>query len=109
MREYALVFFVAATVTYLLTPVARRLAVATKTLAKPRDRDVHAIPTPYLGGLAMYGGVVAAMYVASALPALQNIRTTPEPKAVLVAGGVICLLGVADDRWQLDAFTKLAG
>jgi UDP-GlcNAc:undecaprenyl-phosphate GlcNAc-1-phosphate transferase len=109
MREYALVFFVAATVTYLLTPVARRLAVATKTLAKPRDRDVHAIPTPYLGGLAMYGGVVAAMYVASALPALQNIRTTPEPKAVLVAGGVICLLGIADDRWQLDAFTKLAG
>lgn len=109
MREYALVFFVAATVTYLLTPVARRLAVATKTLAQPRDRDVHAIPTPYLGGLAMFGGVVAAMYVARALPALQTIRSTPEPKAVLVAGGVICLLGVMDDRWQLDAFTKLTG
>ncbi|HWL35826.1 MAG TPA: MraY family glycosyltransferase [Frankiaceae bacterium] len=109
MREYALVFFVAATVTYLLTPVARRLAVATKTLAQPRDRDVHAIPTPYLGGIAMFGGVVAAMYVARALPALQTIRSTPEPKAVLVAGAVICLIGVADDRWQLDAFTKLAG
>jgi UDP-GlcNAc:undecaprenyl-phosphate GlcNAc-1-phosphate transferase len=109
VREYALVFFVAATVTYLLTPVARRVAVATKTLARPRDRDVHAIPTPYLGGLAMYGGVVAAMYVARALPALQTIRGTPEPKAVLVAGGVICLVGIADDRWQLDAFTKLAG
>ena len=109
MREYALVFFVAASVTYLLTPVARRVAIATSTLARPRDRDVHAIPTPYLGGLAMYGGVVAAMYVARALPALQIIRGTPEPKAVLVAGGIICLLGVADDRWSLDAFTKLAG
>ncbi|HEX8002636.1 MAG TPA: MraY family glycosyltransferase [Mycobacteriales bacterium] len=109
MREYALVFFVAAAVTYLLTPVARRLAIATSTLARPRDRDVHAIPTPYLGGLAMYGGVVAAMYVARALPALQIIRGTPEPKAVLVAGGIICLIGVADDKWQLDAFTKLAG
>ncbi|HVF06350.1 MAG TPA: MraY family glycosyltransferase [Frankiaceae bacterium] len=109
MREYALVFFVAATVTYLLTPVARRVAITTKTLAKPRDRDVHAIPTPYLGGLAMFAGVVAAMYVARALPALQSIRLTPEPKAVLVAGGLICLVGVADDRWQLDAFTKLAG
>ena len=95
MREYALVFFVAAAVTYLLTPVARRVAVATSTLARPRDRDVHAIPTPYLGGLAMFGGVVAAMYVARALPALSNIRGTPEPKAVLVAGAIICLIGVA--------------
>jgi UDP-GlcNAc:undecaprenyl-phosphate GlcNAc-1-phosphate transferase len=109
VREYALVFFVAAAVTYLLTPIARRLAMATGTLARPRDRDVHAIPTPYLGGLAMYGGVVAAMYVARALPALQVIRGTPEPKAVLLAGGVICLVGIADDRWQLDAFTKLTG
>ena len=109
MREYALVFFVAAAVTYLLTPVARRVAVATSTLARPRDRDVHAIPTPYLGGLAMFGGVVAAMYVARALPALSNIRGTPEPKAVLVAGATICLVGVVDDKWQLDAFTKLAG
>jgi UDP-GlcNAc:undecaprenyl-phosphate GlcNAc-1-phosphate transferase len=109
MREYALVFIVAAAVTYVLTPLARRLAVATSTLARPRDRDVHAIPTPYLGGLAMFGGVVAAMYVARALPALQIIRKTPEPKAVLVAGAVICLVGVIDDKWQLDAFTKLAG
>jgi UDP-GlcNAc:undecaprenyl-phosphate GlcNAc-1-phosphate transferase len=109
MREYALVFFVAAAVTYVLTPVARRVAMTTSTLARPRDRDVHAIPTPYLGGLAMFGGVVAAMYVARALPALQVIRGTPEPKAILVAGGLVSLVGVADDRWQLDAFTKLAG
>jgi UDP-GlcNAc:undecaprenyl-phosphate GlcNAc-1-phosphate transferase len=109
VREYALVFFVAAAVTYVLTPIARRLAVATHTLASPRDRDVHAIPTPYLGGLAMFGGVVAAMFVARSLPALQVIRGTPEPKAVLVAGGLICLVGILDDKWQLDAFTKLAG
>ncbi|HEU0132679.1 MAG TPA: MraY family glycosyltransferase [Mycobacteriales bacterium] len=109
MREYALVFLVAAAVTYLLTPIARRFAVATQTLARPRDRDVHAIPTPYLGGLAMLGGAVAAMFVARALPSLQNVRGTPEPKAVLVAGTLICAVGIIDDKWQLDAFTKLAG
>jgi UDP-GlcNAc:undecaprenyl-phosphate GlcNAc-1-phosphate transferase len=49
------------------------------------------------------------MYVARALPALQIIRGTPEPKAVLVAGALICLVGMIDDKWQLDAFTKLAG
>jgi UDP-GlcNAc:undecaprenyl-phosphate GlcNAc-1-phosphate transferase len=109
VREYALVFFVAAAVTYLLTPIARRVAVATSTLARPRDRDVHAIPTPYLGGIAMLGGVVAAMFVARSLPSLQLVRATPEPKAVLVAGALICVVGMVDDKWQLDAFTKLAG
>jgi UDP-GlcNAc:undecaprenyl-phosphate GlcNAc-1-phosphate transferase len=40
---------------------------------------------------------------------LQLVRATPEPKAVLVAGGVVCAVGMIDDKWQLDAFTKLAG
>jgi UDP-N-acetylmuramyl pentapeptide phosphotransferase/UDP-N-acetylglucosamine-1-phosphate transferase len=42
-------------------------------MAEPRDRDVHAIPTPRLGGLAMYAGVCAAFLVASSLPALQRV------------------------------------
>ena len=44
MREYLLVLCVAAGVTYLLTPVARRFAVLFGAMAQPRDRDVHAIP-----------------------------------------------------------------
>ena len=28
---------------------------------------------------------------------------------MLVAGGLICLLGVLDDKWGLDALTKLTG
>jgi UDP-GlcNAc:undecaprenyl-phosphate GlcNAc-1-phosphate transferase len=110
MREYSLVFCVAAAVTYLLTPIARRLAMATHTLATPRDRDVHAIATPYLGGLAMYGGVAASFLVAGRLPALQTVfQDSSETKAVLVAGGLICAVGMVDDRWGLDALTKLAG
>ena len=69
MREYLLVLCVAAAVTYLLTPVARTFALRVGAMAEPRDRDVHAIPTPRLGGLAMYGGVCAAFLVASSLPA----------------------------------------
>lgn len=109
MREYLLVLFVAAAVTYLLTPVARRVAVRIGAMAEPRDRDVHAIPTPRLGGLAMYGGVAAAFLVAHQLPALHRVFVYSDIQAVLVAGGVIVLLGVADDIWSLDALTKLAG
>jgi UDP-GlcNAc:undecaprenyl-phosphate GlcNAc-1-phosphate transferase len=109
VREYLLVLCVAAGVTWLLTPLARRLAVRIGAMAQIRDRDVHAIPTPRLGGLAMYGGVCAAFAVAHSLPALGAIFKYSDVQAVIVAGGVITLLGFVDDRWQLDAITKLAG
>ncbi len=109
MREYLLVLCVAAAVTYLLTPVARRFAIRTGAMAEPRDRDVHAIPTPRLGGLAMYAGVCAAFLVAGSLPALSRVFAYSDVQAVVVAGGILVLIGAADDRWGLDALTKLAG
>ncbi|MCU1588941.1 MAG: putative undecaprenyl-phosphate alpha-N-acetylglucosaminyl 1-phosphate transferase [Frankiales bacterium] len=109
MREYALVLCVAAAVTYLLTPIARRLAIRIGAMAEPRDRDVHAIPTPRLGGLAMYAGVCAAFLVAHQLPALSSVFKYSDVKAITIAGGVIVLLGLVDDKWGIDALTKLAG
>ncbi len=109
MREYLLVLCVAAGVTYLLTPVARRFAVLFGAMAQPRDRDVHAIPTPRLGGIAIYGGVCAAFLLASSLPALSRVFRYSDVQAVVVGGGLIVLLGIADDRWGIDALTKLAG
>jgi UDP-GlcNAc:undecaprenyl-phosphate GlcNAc-1-phosphate transferase len=53
---------------------------------------------------------VAGLLVAHQLPLLSQISLTPnEPRAVIVAGGMICLLGVIDDRWTLDPLTKAAG
>lgn len=110
MREYLLVVLVAAATTYLLTPYARLLAIRVGALAEVRDRDVHAEITPRLGGVAMYGGLVAALLIARHLPALSSVfRDSSELTAVGVAGGLIVLLGIVDDRWGLDALTKLAG
>ena len=109
MREYLLVLCVAAGVTYLLTPLARSFALAVGAVAQPRDRDVHAVPTPRLGGLAIYGGACAAFALASALPALSRVFRYSDVQAVVMAGGVIVLVGLADDKWALDALTKLAG
>ena len=61
VREYLLTAVVAAAVTYLLTPVARRIALRWGAMTQVRDRDVHAIPTPRLGGIAMLGGFAAAL------------------------------------------------
>ncbi|MGH3328036.1 MAG: MraY family glycosyltransferase [Streptomycetales bacterium] len=110
MREYLLTALVAAGVTYLLTGVVRRLASAAGVMTPVRDRDVHAIPTPRLGGLAMFGGLCAALLVASQLPLLRSIyEDSTDVQALLSGAALICLLGLIDDRWGLDALTKLAG
>ncbi|CAN5315437.1 MraY family glycosyltransferase [soil metagenome] len=111
MREYFVVFLVAASVTYLLTVVAREIALRTGAVAAVRDRDVHAEPVPYLGGLAMLGGLVAAYLVAKQLPFLStsNQFTFPDAQAVLIAGALVCGVGVLDDIFDLDALTKFGG
>lgn len=77
---------------------------------KIRARDVHTRPTPRLGGIALFLGVVIAFAVGSQLPPLALIFAQPaQVLAVLGAALLIVLIGVADDLWDLDWFTKLAG
>jgi UDP-GlcNAc:undecaprenyl-phosphate/decaprenyl-phosphate GlcNAc-1-phosphate transferase len=110
IREYLLVGLSAAVVTYLLTGLVRRLALRIGAIAVPRGRDVHTIPIPRLGGVAIYLGVLGGVFVASQLPVLRRaFDYSTETVAVLVAGGVIVLVGALDDRFGLDALTKLAG
>ena len=109
MREYLLTAVVAAAVTYLLTPVARRIAIRWGAMTAVRDRDVHAVPTPRLGGIAMMGGFGAALLVANSMPFLGPRLDGDTVLSVLTGAVLVCLLGVADDRWELDFLTKLAG
>ena len=111
MREYLLVFLVAGTVTYLLTVVAREIALRTGAVAQVRDRDVHTEPIPYLGGIAMLGGLGAAYVVARELPFLSRSEgfVFQDAGVVLLAGALVCAVGVLDDIFDLDALTKLGG
>ncbi|GGR66158.1 UDP-GlcNAc:undecaprenyl-phosphate GlcNAc-1-phosphate transferase [Nocardioides luteus] len=111
MRAYVLLFLVAAVVTYLLTVVAREFAMRTGAVAKVRDRDVHAVPIPYMGGVAMLGGLVAAYLVARELPFLADAPdfVLQDTGVVILAGALICVVGVVDDIFELDALTKLGG
>jgi UDP-GlcNAc:undecaprenyl-phosphate GlcNAc-1-phosphate transferase len=110
VREYLLICLTAAVVTYLLTPAVQRFAIWFGAMTEVRDRDVHAIPTPRLGGLAMFGGMVAALVVAARLPEMRRVVDESDAgQALLLAGGLIVLVGIADDKWGVDALTKLAG
>ncbi|WP_422114905.1 MraY family glycosyltransferase [Brachybacterium sp. UNK5269] len=110
MRIYLFLLLISAAVTYLVTPAVRLLARRAGAMTAVRDRDVHDAVTPRLGGLAMFAGVAAAMLIASNVPFLEGLfQDSRQPFAILAAAGLVCLLGAADDKWDLDWVTKLAG
>jgi UDP-GlcNAc:undecaprenyl-phosphate GlcNAc-1-phosphate transferase len=110
VRVYGLVLLVAAAVTYLLTPAARWVALRTGAITALRERDVHAVPTPRLGGVAMLAGLAVAMAVASQIPFLHGVfEDARRAWGIVGAAAMVCLLGIADDIWDLDWMTKLAG
>ena len=108
--EYLLVACVAAAVTFLLTPIARQIAIRWKAVARPRDRDVHAVATPRMGGLALFAGFALGLFVAARLPEpAPVVRERPGHAVGHRPGAVICAVGLIDDRYELDSVTKLAG
>ncbi|WP_127131727.1 MraY family glycosyltransferase [Georgenia sp. SYP-B2076] len=110
MRVYLLVMLVAAAVTFLTTPLVRRFAHVTRALTPVRARDVHTVPTPRLGGVAMLAGLAVSLLVASRVPFLHGVfHDTSMAWGILAGATLVCLLGVADDIWDLDWMTKLVG
>jgi UDP-GlcNAc:undecaprenyl-phosphate GlcNAc-1-phosphate transferase len=109
-REYALVLATAALVTFLATGGVRILARKIGAVTPIRDRDVHRLPTPRMGGVALYLGFASAVLIAHNMPTLSRaFDSSSAIQGVLAAGGVIVLVGVLDDRFDLDAVTKLFG
>ena len=110
MREYLFVLVVAAATTLLLIGPVGAVASSWGAVPPTRARDVHRFPIPRLGGLAMLAGLLAALTAASALPRLGRVfELSTDARGVVLGAIVICLVGVADDLWNLDALTKLAG
>jgi UDP-GlcNAc:undecaprenyl-phosphate GlcNAc-1-phosphate transferase len=108
--EYLLVACVGAAVTFLLTPIARRIAIRSKAVALPRDRDVHAVATPRMGGVALFAGFALALFLATRLPSLhRSFENGPDMPWIVASAGIICAVGVLDDKYELDSLTKLAG
>ena len=109
MREYLFVIVIAAVMTYAFTPVMRTLAVRSGAYTQVRDRDVHSVPIPRLGGVAIFVGFAAACLAAARLPRLRQLFESDEIRGVLIGAAIICLIGAIDDIRELDWFAKLGG
>ncbi len=108
MKQYVFTVLFTATVTFVLAWVVWRLSLKYKLYPGIRERDVHSTPTPRLGGIAMFLGVVAAFLVSAQNPFFSIVWVEPRTViAILVATALIVLVGVADDLFDLDWMVKL--
>ncbi len=108
--QYLLVGTVAFATVVLATPVVAFFARRLGAVAAPGERHVHKVATPTLGGLALLGGVLAAVAAASALGEFDEVfAATNQPEAIVLASLFVALIGVIDDTRGMSAPAKLAG
>jgi UDP-GlcNAc:undecaprenyl-phosphate/decaprenyl-phosphate GlcNAc-1-phosphate transferase len=98
---------------FVLTRFVRNLAVSRGWMAAPLcDRNLHEIPLPRLGGVAIYLAFIISLAIALlanryflevlSAPSLRTLIT------ILVPGTLIFLLGIYDDIHPVGPYTKFA-
>ena len=107
---YLVVALVGAVVTLVANRPARAISLRVGYTALPDDRKVHTRVTPYGGGGAMLIGFCVALLFAFLNPTLRHVITSShEMIGVLLATGVIFVVGVVDDFRDMSAPAKVAG
>lgn len=100
-------FLITFGVTPVTSGVARRLGILDRVGASSVDRKQHDQDTPYLGGLAILGGLFAGAVMLSTIPASSSVVTSrPFILGILLAAG-IGIVGLVDDMRQLPRWLRL--
>ena len=105
-RPHLLVFLVAASISYLVTMVIRRISTKLQLLDLPTSRKIHATAVPYLGGVGVFFGFMMAMGVALHLDRAFRWEFLQEFIGLFVATSIIFLLGIFDDLGGSNASIK---
>jgi len=108
MREYLVTLLIAAALCYFITPLVRNYAIKFGAVAQIRTRDVHTTPTARWGGVAMWLAMTLTFLIVNHF-SLVGKSFGHEAQGIFLAATFIVLLGMADDRYELDSLTKLAG
>ncbi|MCA0346294.1 MAG: undecaprenyl/decaprenyl-phosphate alpha-N-acetylglucosaminyl 1-phosphate transferase [Actinobacteria bacterium] len=108
MLPFLLVAAVAALVTAVCSAGVLRLSRRFQLTPEVRERDVHKQPTPRLGGIAMFIGILVALIYAGTQTAFDGVFDDPARLWVLLgACTLIAVVGVLDDLLDLDWMVKL--
>jgi UDP-GlcNAc:undecaprenyl-phosphate GlcNAc-1-phosphate transferase len=99
--DAVLAFVFAGSVAWMLVPAAEAIARRIGAIDEPKERGLHDVPTPRLGGLAILVAVVGAMLI--------WLPWDYQTRAILGGAVAITVLGVVDDVRGVPALPKLAG
>ena len=101
---YLIVGFFAMFVTLVTTPLVRRFARNHNWVAMPSERKVHKVPTPDVGGIALFAGVLAALVLAWNMDRFSRLFDgNSEPTGVLLGAFVMLVVGTRDDVKEVSA------
>jgi UDP-GlcNAc:undecaprenyl-phosphate GlcNAc-1-phosphate transferase len=102
--SYLIIGACAMLVTFITTPLVRAFARAKNWVALPGDRKVHTVPTPDVGGIAMFAGVVVALALAWRMNSFSGLfEGNSESVGVLLGAALILGVGVIDDVRDISA------
>ncbi len=102
MANLILIFATAFVFAIASTPIARRVALRVGVIDHPNERKIHTRPMPLLGGIAIYGAFLLALF-------LFDRFFIPQVIGIVVGATWVSFLGIWDDRVGLSAWIKLAG
>ncbi len=92
-------------ISFLLTWMLRRYALARSLMDVPGSRSSHSVPTPRGGGVAIVLSFLSALLL---LAMLEEV-SWPLAWALLGAGGGVAVLGFLDDHGHVAARWRLLG
>jgi UDP-GlcNAc:undecaprenyl-phosphate GlcNAc-1-phosphate transferase len=110
LSSYSPLFLAAFLVTLLATPIIRRIAVRYDVIDHPDEkRKVHRVPVAYLGGVAVFLGLIVAITMSYVVGDPLTRVYQSVPVAVVIGMVAITFTGLADDVWGWDPRLKIAG
>lgn len=110
LNGYLGVFLVGFLVTLVATPFVRRLAIAMDIIDRPNEaRKQHKYPIAYLGGFAVFLGVMAAILCSFMIIDGPGGELGPVPVSIIIGILAITFTGLADDVWGWDPRLKIMG
>ena len=105
-QEYFLLFLGSYLLVGLLTPLMRKIALATDVVDKPNTaHKSHKQPVPYLGGVAIIIGIIVVAYSTS-LVSNFTVKTFWLATSVLAPALVLGLIGLWDDMKNLPPLPR---
>lgn len=110
VASYLIVGLIAALATAVSMPFVVRLAHRQRWVATPDERRMHPVPTPDVGGIGMFIGILAGIVGASLMGDFDGLfEDSTEIIGVVVACSITFALGLLDDIRDISPPAKVTG